>query len=71
MSSMLILVLEIDELTMQLMEKDEMFSSIVTTRVCAEHPILTLPMLRLFCSKHKDVRFLKNHLNPVMLVFIG
>ena len=32
---------------------------------------LTLPMLRLLLSKHKDVKIFENHLNPVMLIFIG
>ena len=32
---------------------------------------LALPMLRLFCPKHKDAKTFENHLNPVMLVLIG
>ena len=33
---------------------------------------LTLPMLRLLSSKHKDTQiFVENYLNHVMLVFIG
>ena len=32
---------------------------------------VTLPMLRLLSSKHKDAKIFENHLNPVMLVFIG
>ena len=31
---------------------------------------LTLPMLRLLLSKHKHPKIFKNHLNPVILVFI-
>ena len=31
---------------------------------------LTLPMLRLF-RPHRDTKIFENHLNPVMLVFIG
>ena len=31
---------------------------------------LTLPMLRLFCPKQKNTRFLKKHWNPVILLFI-
>ena len=35
--------------------------------------LLTLTMLRLqkFCPKHKKANIFENHLNPVMLVFIG
>ena len=32
---------------------------------------LTLPMLTLLCPKHKVGNILENHLNPVILVFIG
>ena len=32
---------------------------------------LTLPKLRLLGPKHKDAKTFENHLNPVMLVFIG
>ena len=33
---------------------------------------LTLPMLRLLSSKHKDAKkIFENHLNPVLLVCIG
>ena len=32
---------------------------------------LTLSMLRLLSAKDKDANIFENHLNPVMLVFIG
>ena len=33
---------------------------------------LTFPMPRFnFCTNHKDAKIFKNHLNSVMLVFIG
>ena len=33
--------------------------------------LLTLTMLRLLLPKHKDANIFENHLNSVMLVFIG
>ena len=33
--------------------------------------MLNRPILRLLSSKHKDAKIFVNHLNPVMLVFIG
>ena len=32
---------------------------------------LTLPMLRLHSSNAQERKYFENHLNPVMLVFIG
>ena len=32
---------------------------------------LTLPMLQILRPKHKDTKLFENHLNPVMMVFIG
>ena len=35
---------------------------------------LTLPMnakAKFICAKHKDTKIFENHINPVMLVFIG
>ena len=52
------------------------FSKIQLGRLQVRHQTkedtqLTLPMLRLLSSKHKDANIFENHLNAVMLVFIG
>ena len=47
-------------------------SRTITSQLQKRHVCyLTLPMLRLLSSKAQGVKIFENHLNPVMLVFIG
>ena len=39
--------------------------------ILISHCLLTLTMLDYFLPKLKDAKIFENHLNPVMLVFIG
>ena len=55
----------------QLVLKYSKLRTTLDMQVTYKKQLLTYPMLRLFPPKHWNAKIIENHLNPVMLVFIG